>query len=187
MLESLKTIMEIMQILFGITVVLVGAIVGYVKFFKGRVFYSALQPEIKAVLEKQGDNLCLKTTVQVKNIGTTNATIPKGDTFLSVQSCKHQPGSEGGGALWNPVGTFKVLSRNSNVEPSETIQDEHLMILADHDFLALEVTLEVQAQKSPWSMSRKTFAEQVETGELRPGQFNTWTARQIVLLPAQAL
>lgn len=149
-----KSIAEIAGSALTGAAVVIGVIGAYIKFFKGRVFHTRLSLELKhRWLNKDGTHY-LVVLATIQNTGVSNVTLlqdAEGEHFLDVYICEaiaHATRWET--CQWQRKQTLSLFEKEDNIEAGESISEEQLIVVPNPDDVALKLSLEVRARKSPW-------------------------------------
>ena len=134
-----------------ITAVVVGGVWAYLKFIRGRIYYTRLEPAITArAFCKDGTDYLL-ATVSLKNVGAAKVDIEQKGTALRVFGCDiYAPKSALRPVTWSRLKTVSVFEEHAWIEASEIIQDSLLFVLPPNQ-IAVKVQLRIVARKLEWS------------------------------------
>jgi hypothetical protein len=134
-----------------ITAVIVGGVWAYLKFIRGRVYYTRLEPSVAATTFRKDGTDYLLATVTLKNVGATKVDIVQEGTALRVFAC---PAYGSQNALlsvdWNRLRTVSIFQEHAWIEAGETIQDSLLFVLPPNQ-TAVKMQVRIVATKLEWS------------------------------------
>lgn len=143
--------LDIAQQVLNIAVVLTGGMGAYIRFFKGRVFYTRILPDLEASFVEKEGTAYLLVKFSMKNIGITNVELRSGGQILILKRCKKILHPEiVRQNHWEDERVFFVFTEEQNIEPDETVCQERAFAIPKDDFFALSICLEVTARKSLW-------------------------------------
>jgi hypothetical protein len=151
MANDAKTLLEMTQQVVTIGAIVVGGIGGYIKFLHGRVHFTRLDANFKTSFYRKNGTDFLLVALTIKNTGSLNAHLCRGAHYLIVSSCDPIPNADTfEGAHFEEVSVFKIFEAEEHLEQSESIYEEKLIAFPVDKYLALSLTMEVRAKKSPW-------------------------------------
>jgi hypothetical protein len=140
-----------------ILAVIIGGGWAYMKFVKGRIFSTRLEPTVTGHCfhDKRGDYVI--ATIKLKNVGASNIVLQKAGTVLTVAGCPRATS----GALerpvqWREINVKSIFEDHTSVEPSETIENSVLVDLPPH---MIAVRLEARVVASGIECSAVTITE----------------------------
>ena len=128
--------------LVRIVAVIVGGGWAYMKFARGRTFYTRLEPTVSGLCfqDKRGDYVI--ATVRLKNVGASRIELNKKGTVLMVDGCLRAKDSASERPVdWFSINVKPVFENHTGVEPSETIENSVMVDLPAH---LIAVRLEVR-------------------------------------------
>ena len=146
-----------------IVAVIVGGGWAYMKFVRGRIFSTRLEPSVtgRCFRDKQGAYLI--ATVKLKNVGASNIVLQTQGTVLTVAGCPRatSPAPERP-VQWREINVKSIFEDHTGVEPSETIENSVLVDLPPH---LIAVRLEVRVVASGIECSATTITEAIAEEE----------------------
>jgi hypothetical protein len=137
-----------------IAALVVAAAWAYMKFVRGRVFYSRLEPEVSgnAIVEKGQATLAI--SIKIKNIGLSRVDIRQSGSGLRILSAVPCIPQKMISAEWQHLGTFPVLESHAWIEPGETVGEDRLVILPKEASHNLLLEMNVVSGKMVWIIKR---------------------------------
>lgn len=150
-MEEWKDGFEIAETFTAITAIIIGAIVSYIKFFRGRTNYTRLDPSLagEIISGEKSDFLWLK--VGLKNIGTTKATLKHKGMRVDL----YLPESFGDSQMfdrvpWEHRETYGIFGKEESLESGEAIKEEYMIILPKDKYSLVRAVAVVKAGELSW-------------------------------------
>jgi hypothetical protein len=148
-LNDWERISSILENIITIIALALGAMVGYFKFIKGRVYRPRIEPAVTGRIEKLNGLTMLVVHSEAKNVGNSKISLgpssgldiffdgvrlfPKGGQPLSIATVK-----------WQEPISFRVFRDHHWVESGETIREEQMFSLSSPDLTAVKVALHLE-------------------------------------------
>ena len=146
-----KDVTEILQHVFAVLAILGGGVWTYFNFIKGRTYKPTLALSIHGMIKTARDSQYLDVKVVVKNVGRAKFDISRQGTALIIWEASPFPAQEFAfDAIWEELATYPVLEGQSWIEPSETVEDQLLIVLPAHDRVACKVEMRIAADSQVW-------------------------------------
>jgi hypothetical protein len=142
-----KTIDSSQKVVTALAVI-IGGIWAWLKFFRGRTFRSRIELAVSAKIIMSGSSKFLKATMEMKNVGLSQAILKTDAVYLDVfliDAATVRSADRLYSARWSEPVTFAVFQDHGWVEPSEEISDELLFQLPDNEQLACKLKLTVNS------------------------------------------
>ena len=136
-----------------IAAIIVGGIWAYYKFFRGRTFRPRLEPTLEASIIQIASLRHLKVKARVKNVGLSRVVIDREVSGLRVFVYEPPDGFAADKVSqidWQRVRTVDVFKDHGWVEPGETIDDNWLFSVANHQAAAFRLELKLAGPKTDW-------------------------------------
>jgi hypothetical protein len=136
----------------SILAVLAGGWFAYLKFIRGRVYHSRLEPVLSGRVFRTDKQTFLLAVITVKNVGATRVDIDQNGTGLRVFSCTLVVDDAAPNEVdWTRITTTEVLTQHEWVESGETVTDTVMITLPpDKVAIKLELRLEPKRRKVTW-------------------------------------
>jgi hypothetical protein len=128
-LDSLKTVIDIIESVVTGAALIIGGIWAYFKFIKGRTFRPRLEVNMFGQWRTVGQKQLLHARVRVKNIGSSNVKLRQQGTGLRVSVLSPRQPSPPGVSSWDSRRVFVILSEHAWIEPGETVSDDMFLDL----------------------------------------------------------
>src|ERR1017187_9873850 len=113
-----------------ICAVVVGGVWAYVRFVKGRLFQTRLEPSVSGRFFHRAERTYLVTTVKLKNVGSSKVDIQQKGTVLEVLGCPgNLDGRMSNPIAWRELRLVPVFEDHDWLEPSETVEDTAMIVL----------------------------------------------------------
>ena len=113
--------------------VIVGGGWAYMKFARGRIFHTRLEPTVsgRCFEDKRGDYVI--ATVKLKNVGASKLHLQGKGTVLIVDGCaRARDNAPARPVEWLTINIKSIFEDHTGVEPSETIQSSVMVDLPPH-------------------------------------------------------
>ena len=143
--------------LVRIFAVILGGVWAYMKFAKGRIFRTRLEPTVSGLCfhHERGDYVI--ATVELKNVGASRFALKKNGNHLVVHGCLRPVDSASERPVeWSEINIKSVFEDHTGVEPSETIEDSVMVDLPTH---LIAVRLKVRVVVNGIDCSANTIIE----------------------------
>jgi hypothetical protein len=108
-----------------------GGIVGYFKFVKGRIYRPRIEPTIVANIYKDHDGAtCLSTRFEIKNVGHSKVELGESTGVdLMLLNTDSKPSQLAVRRVkWSDPVSFRVFQEHAWIESAETIREEEIFI-----------------------------------------------------------
>ena len=149
MLQNIKTLLEIVAILAAGTW-------AYCRFLKGRLFDHKLDIELAGEFFSVEGKMHVLARICIKNSGFTRISFQNDICVLRVYVPKTRTKQSFTDAIeWHRTATIPILV-DKWIEPSETIHEEHLLFVADHENVVARLEVSVSNTESLWRASTVT-------------------------------
>jgi hypothetical protein len=137
------------QKLSQIVAIVVGGIWAYTKFFRGRVFYTRLEPSVTGQVFRREEADYLLVFLRLKNVGIAKVDIEQKGTALRVFGCGILADRSPKVLNWDRLHTLAIMAQHAWIEASETI-DDTLMIVLPKNLIAVKLEMRVVANSLEW-------------------------------------
>ncbi len=145
--------MDVVESILKIIVLLGGAIWGYYKFIKGRVFKSRLELKVTGKVISTDRGTYVLATIQVKNPGLSKIEIDQKGSGVLIYPLSHLIIDENGRDEWGKAKGFSVLKDHYWIEPSESLEENILLPLPESKPDLLKLRLRINSKKTTWETS----------------------------------
>ena len=147
-LKGVQTSVDILQKLFTIAAIVVGAIWTYFNFFRGRTYRKRLEPEVSGKVVTLNGLSHLMTTMSLKNVGLSRVDIEQKGSALQVLSYNGPVSREHVlSAEWEALAAFPVFEAHQWIEPGETVKEERLIAIPTSSRKAFQLQLYIVSKK----------------------------------------
>jgi hypothetical protein len=117
--------------LVQIAAIIAGGIAAYMKWFRGRLYHTRLEPSVVGSIVETSPSQLL-VTARLKNVGFSKVLIKQEGSGLRIFSAMpEEPIPEMLRVEWKREGTFPVFKEHQWIESSETIEDQLLVTLPE--------------------------------------------------------
>ena len=146
MLDNWEKLSNILQNVFTMSALVLGGIISYFKFVKGRIFSPRLEPAIKGRFREVDGCRFLIISAELKNVGASKVSIDSSSGFdISFDECASIP--EGDRlpieeVVWRPPVSYRVFESHEWIESGETIREERVFSIKS-DVIAARVDLQL--------------------------------------------
>ena len=128
--EWLSSALKDVEAITHIAAILLGGMWAYMKFIKGRLFYSRIEPTISAETLAQDSYRTLVISATIKNVGLSRVDIDHAGSAMRILAHKENfAPSQAVSAEWDLLGSFPVLEKHSWIEPGEPVREDRLIVL----------------------------------------------------------
>jgi hypothetical protein len=156
-LDNLEKVSNIIQSIFTIIALIVGAIWTYFTFVKGRALTPRLEPKLSLKTFTTGNQKYLVATIQLKNAGSTKVDIVQEGTILGVFSYEPIPTTaEVESIEWSKYKASPILKDHYWIEPGETLEEPVLFTLPVTNLAIYKVLLRINSKKTTWTIEAIT-------------------------------
>jgi hypothetical protein len=161
-LGKVQTIADILQKLFTIAAIIVGAIWTYFNFFRGRTYKMRLEPEVSGKAVTINGLNHLVAAIRLKNVGLSRVEIEQKGTALELLAYNAPDGTKNiVSAAWDRLTAFPVFESNRLIEPGEIIEEKRLIVVPTNERTAFRLRLRLVSHGSAWeAMDIVTFSEE---------------------------
>jgi hypothetical protein len=161
-LGKVQTIADILQKLFTIAAIIVGAIWTYFNFFRGRTYKMRLEPEVSGKAVTINGLNHLLAAIRLKNVGLSRVEIEQKGTALELLAYNAPDGTKNiVSAAWDRLTAFPVFESNRLIEPGEIIEEKRLIVVPTNERTAFRLRLRLVSHGSAWeAMDIVTFSEE---------------------------
>lgn len=151
--EIVSNILEDGERVFTIAGIIAAGAWAYFNFFRGRTYRPRLEPSISGALSLDNGGACLAATFQVKNVGLSKVDIQRKGSALSIFVAEVSPGlADVQEIKWKSVADFDIFIAHQWIEPGELIQEQRLIAIPNHKYLAFRLDIRlVSPKKKEWS------------------------------------
>jgi hypothetical protein len=140
----------------GLTIIgiIVGAIWAYFHYFRGRTYKPRLETSVSGKLLKQNETLLLVANIRIRNVGLSKIDIKQKGSGMRIiglekkENVKTIEKYEG-----VRLKTVSIFNKHSWIEPGETIEDVHTLILPDNEYFGLKLDVRLITKKITWRFS----------------------------------
>jgi len=147
-LKGIHTSVDILQKLFTIAAIIVGAIWTYFNFFRGRTYRTRLEPEVSGKVVTLNGLSHLMTTMSLKNVGLSRVDIEQKGSALQVLSYNGPVSKEHVmSATWEALAAFPIFESHQWIEPGETVKEERLIAIPTSGRKAFQLQLHIVSKK----------------------------------------
>jgi hypothetical protein len=174
-LEYASKITELLKSVFGITALIIGGLFAYWKFFMGRTFHPRLEPAITATARTEANQVFLKVSCKLKNVGLSSIDLNREDSLIRVLFQDLVPAQEVTEIAWPERATLgvDVFKNHEWIEGGETIEDAHMFVFPYVPNQACRVELRV-------FRIRRTLIGRIREWNRRRKGPNEWAHHAIV-------
>lgn len=149
--ERWSNLLEDIVRCFTIFAIVVGGVWTYFNFFKGRTFSLRLEPKVFGKISFTNKTGYLVATACLKNVGLSKLKIDQKGTGLRVLLAEvitniQQPQVPN----WQQIESFEVFKAHQWIEPGETVEENLLVIVPQHNHLAVKLELMIVSGKLEW-------------------------------------
>lgn len=135
-----KDLLDILQRSFTIIAIIVGALWGYSKYFRGRTFRQRIELDVSAdkFVSEKANYIIIK--VQAKNVGLSKIDIDKNGAdieILSYDTFNNEPSLSC--IQWEHLATVPILKNHDLIEPGEVVREQELIEIPGSPNLILKI------------------------------------------------
>jgi hypothetical protein len=161
-LSKVQAVADILQKLFTIAAIIVGAIWTYFNFFRGRTYKIRLEPEVSGKAVTINGLNHLVAAIRLKNVGLSRVEIEQKGTALELLAYNAPDGTKNiVSAAWDRLTAFPVFESNRWIEPGEMIEEKRLIVVPTNGCTAFRLRLRLVSHGSAWeAMDIVTFSEE---------------------------
>jgi hypothetical protein len=161
-LSKVQAVADILQKLFTIAAIIVGAIWTYFNFFRGRTYKIRLEPEVSGKAVTINGLNHLVAAIRLKNVGLSRVEIEQKGTALELLAYNAPDGTKNiVSAAWDRLTAFPVFESNRLIEPGEIIEEKRLIVVPTNERTAFRLRLRLVSHGSAWeAMDIVTFSEE---------------------------
>jgi hypothetical protein len=161
-LGKVQTIADVLQKLFTIAAIIVGAIWTYFNFFRGRTYKMRLEPEVSGKAVTINGLNHLLAAIRLKNVGLSKVEIEQKGTALELLAYNAPDCTKNiVSAAWDRLTAFPVFESNRWIEPGEIIEEKRLIVVPTNERTAFRLRLRLVSHGSAWeAMDIVTFSEE---------------------------
>ena len=145
--------------LVKISAVIVGGIWAYVKFIRGRVFHTRLEPAVSGRILREGKAEYVLARVKLKNVGASKVDIQQAGTALRVWACNLLEGASG--ITWTRTHTLTIFERHGWIEAGECIEDT-LFVSLPANVVVVKLDLRIVSKKIEWNATTVIDSDDVD-------------------------
>ena len=153
-LQDWDTAFGIAQKVFTIIGIIAGAIWTYYHYFRRRTYRPSLETSVAGKIVKQNKTLLLVASIKIKNVGLSKIDIKQKGSGMRIiglekkDNVKKFEKYEG-----VRLKTVSILENHSWIEPRETIDDVHTLILPNKEYFGLKLDVRLITKKIAWRFS----------------------------------
>lgn len=145
-------IVSLIEKLFTILAIIIGALWTYYNFFRGRIYRSRLEPQIVGKLFENDRYFHIQVSSKLKNVGLSKVNINHNASGIRIYSYEiPEDLADIETAEWNRIGTFPVFEKHGWVESGETIEDLTLLSVEKRNYQVFRLVLRVVGRKKSWT------------------------------------
>lgn len=137
-----------------VAAIFLGALIGYYKFLRGRVFRPRLEPAVSGRMERLDGIDYLIVTLQLKNVGASRVVICRQSSGLNIflDQAHRLPKNEAErltleNVAWDEPVTLPVLENHEWIESGETIQEAKIIAIAAGARVAVKLQLRIDTRR----------------------------------------
>jgi hypothetical protein len=151
-LDDWGKIFDILSKLFTMLALVLGAIVGYFKFVKGRIYLPRIEPTITGKFAEINGIRFALVEIGIKNVGISKISLDQSSGLdvcldeirkLPINSAERLPIET---AEWQEPKSFRVFQDHKWIESGETIREEKMFAVSD-DVAAAKLSLQAAVGK----------------------------------------
>jgi hypothetical protein len=151
-LKAIQTTVDIVQKLFTIAAIIIGAIWTYFNFFSGRTYRMRLELTVSGKVVTLNGSNHLAADMSLKNVGLSKVEIEQKGSGLRVLSYEVPVGTRSiVSATWEDLTAFSVFDSHRWIEPGETVKEQRLVLMPANGRLALQLRLHIVSKRLSWT------------------------------------
>lgn len=163
-LKDWDTTFGIAQKVISIIGIIAGAIWAYFHYFRGRTYKPRLETSVSGKLLKQNETILLVATIRIKNVGLSKIDIKQkgsGMRIIGLEENENVKTIEKYEGL--RLKTISIFNKHSWIEPGETIDDLHTIILPNNEYIGIKLDVRLITNKIAWRFSSvECFNEEIK-------------------------
>jgi hypothetical protein len=147
-LDDWERISSILENIVTIVALALGAVVGYFKFIKGRVYRPRVEPDVTGRIKKYNGTTFLIVRSEARNVGNSKILIGPSSgldiSFDAIESDEQLPIRT---VKWKEPTSFRVFREHKWIESGETIREEQMFSVPTYNIAAVKVALHLAVGK----------------------------------------
>lgn len=180
-LKATQTTVDIVQKLFTIAAITIGAIWTYFNFFRGRTYRMRLELTVSGKVVTLNGTDHRIADMSLKNVGLSKVEIEQKGSALQVLSYEAPVGTRDVvSANWENLTAFPVFESHQWIEPGERIDEQRLATMPANGRMALQLRLHVVSKGSSWTTVDTVLPDRDDIR--RQGRHTRATAALVALL-----
>jgi len=138
-----------------VAAIILGALIAYYQFLRGRVFRPRLEPTVSGRIERLDGIDYLIVTLQLKNVGTSRVVIRRESSGLNMffDQANRLPRNEAKrlnfeNVAWEEPVTLPVFENHKWIESGETIQEAKIIAISARAKVVVKLQLRIDTRRT---------------------------------------